>query len=142
MGRVAAAAFAALILAGGAGATIVPQRSMSGIALGMTPAQVHARLGRPVGKAPGRWHYARQWVAFRGRRVVAITIFHSSERTRNGIGLGSSERQVRAAFPNAVCTAVLRFRRCRLGSGAPGTPVTDFMLVAGRVAEVTIQRLA
>ena len=49
-----AAALAALILAAAATATIKPARGMSGITLGMTPTQVAAKLGRPVGKSRTR----------------------------------------------------------------------------------------
>jgi hypothetical protein len=141
MRRVAAAALAALVLAGAAGATIKPGRGMSGLVLGMTPAQVQAKLGRPIGKGAGRWYYARVWVGFRSRRVVELTTTRSSERLANGLGVDSSESQLRSAFPQIKCAAASPFRRCRLGSGERGTRVTDFLLGHGRVLQVTIQQL-
>ena len=141
MRRVAAAALAALVLAGAAGATIKPGRGMSGLVLGMTPAQVQAKLGRPIGKGAGRWYYARVWVGFRSRRVVELTTTRSSERLANGLGVDSSESQLRSAFPQMKCAAASPFRRCRLGSGERGTRVTDFLLGHGRVLQVTIQQL-
>ena len=141
MRRVAAAALAALVLAGAAGATIKPGRGMSGLVLGMTPAQVQAKLGRPIGKGAGRWYYARVWVGFRSRRVVELTMTRSSERLANGLGVDSSESQLRSAFPQMKCAAASPFRRCRLGSGERGTRVTDFLLGHGRVLQVTIQQL-
>ena len=66
----AAAALAALILAAAATATIKPARGMSGVVLGMTPTQVAAKLGRPVGKSRTRWYYARVWIGFRAGRAV------------------------------------------------------------------------
>jgi hypothetical protein len=137
----AAAALAAMILAAAATATIKPARGMSGLVLGMTPAQVAAKLGRPVGKSRTRWYYPRVWVGFRGRRVVEVTTTRSTERLANGLGVDSSESEVRAAFPQAQCAPAGTFRRCRLGSGAPDSRVTDFMIGRGRVLQVTIQLL-
>lgn len=141
MRRFAAAALAALCLAGSAGAVIVPGRSIAGVSLGMTPAQVQARLGAPIGRGPGRWYYARVWIGFRSRRVVEITTTRGTERLANGLGVDSTEAQIRAAFPAARCEAATPFRRCRLGSDAPGSRVTDFMIGRGRVLQITIRRL-
>jgi hypothetical protein len=137
----AAAALAALILAAAATATIKPARGMSGIALGMTPTQVAAKLGRPVGKSRTRWYYARVWVGFRGRRVVEVATTRSTERLANGLGVDSSESEVRATYPQAQCAPAGTFRRCRLGTGARGSRVTDFTIGHGRVLQVTIQVL-
>ncbi|HEY7706267.1 MAG TPA: hypothetical protein VH968_03785 [Gaiellaceae bacterium] len=137
----AAAALAALILAAAATATIKPARGMSGITLGMTPTQVAAKLGRPVGKSRTRWYYPRVWIGFRGRRVVEVTTTRSTERLANGLGVDSSEADVRATYPRAQCAQAGTFRRCRLGTGLPKSRVTDFMIGRGRVLQVTIQLL-
>jgi hypothetical protein len=143
MRRLAAVAAAAVLLtaAADASATIVPQKGMSGVALGMTKAQVRARLGGPVGTGPGRWYYARVWVGFRGGRVTEITTTRSTERTRGGLGVDSSESSLRASYPGLSCTSAPPFRRCRLGSGAPHTRVTDFMLGHGRVLQISVALL-
>ena len=137
----AAAALAALILAAAATATIKPARGMSGVVLGMTTTQVAAKLGRPVGSSRTRWYYARVWVGFRSRRVVEMTTNRSTERLVNGLGVDSTESEVRAAFPQAQCAQAGTFRRCRLGTGARGSRVTDFTIGHGRVLQVTIQLL-
>ena len=137
----AALAAAAVLAATDATATIVPQKGMSGVALGMTKSQVRARLGAPVGTGGGRWYYARVWVGFRSGRATEIMTTRSTERTRAGLGVDSSESALRAAFPGLSCAAATPFRRCRLGSGAPGTRVTDFMLGRGRVLQITIALL-
>jgi hypothetical protein len=141
MRRLAATALVSFLVAGSAAATIKPARGMSGISLGMTPAQVQAKLGRPVGRGVGRWYYPRVWVGFRGRRVVEVTTTRSTERLANGLGVDSTEAQIRAAYPQARCTAASPFRRCRLGSGAPGTRVTDFMIGRGRVLQISVLQL-
>jgi len=107
----------------------------------MTKAQVRTRLGGPVGTGGGRWYYARVWVGFRAGRAVEITTTRSTERTSGGLGVDSSESSLRSAYPRLLCTAATPFRRCRLGSGAPGTRVTDFMVGRGRVLQITVALL-
>lgn len=122
-------------------ATIRPQHGMSRVVLGMTKAQVRARLGAPIGNGAGRFYYARVWVGFRLGRVAEITTTRSTERTASGIGVDSSEADVRRAYPSVVCAPSAGFRRCRLGSGKPGSRATDFLLGHGRVLQVTVQLL-
>ena len=145
MRRFAAAAvcLTVLALAGGATAQIVPGRGMSRLELGMTSAQVQARLGRPVAKANWKWYYARVTVTFRNRRVVELMTTRSTERFANGIGVDSSEAEVRARFPRVQCAAMPPFyRRCRLGTGAPRSRVTDFVIgTTKRVIYVIITQL-
>jgi hypothetical protein len=143
MRRLCALALAALCLAGAAGATIKPGRGMSRVELGMTAAQVQARLGRPVARGVWKWHYARVTVAFRNRRVVELMTTRSTERFANGLGVDSTESQVRGAFPRVKCAPMPPFyRRCRLGTGAPKTRVTDFIIgTTRRVIYVIITQL-
>ena len=133
-----AAAGIALVVATPASATIRPGRGMSGVVLGMTKAQVQAKLGRPIGTGGGRYYYARVWVGFRLGRVVEITTTRSSERTGSGVGVDSSEAQVHRAYPGVVCGSSGGFRRCRLGSGNPGTRATDFLIGRGKVLQVSV----
>jgi hypothetical protein len=143
MRRLLAVALAgiSLLAAQQAAATIRPQYGMSRVVLGMTKAQVTARLGRPIGSGGGRLYFARVWVGFRLGRAVEITTTRSTERTASGIGVDSTESAVRRAYPSVVCGSSGGFRRCRLGSGKPGTRATDFMLGHGRVLQITIQLL-
>jgi hypothetical protein len=134
----ATAAGIALLAAPSALATIRPQHGMSGVVLGMTKTQVRARLGAPVGTGGGRFYYPRVWVGFRLGRVVEVTTTRSTERTASGVGVDSSEADVRRAYPGVVCGPSGGFRRCRLGSGDPGTRATDFMLGHGRVLQVSV----
>jgi hypothetical protein len=132
---------AALALPTAAAAPIRPQHGMSGVVLGMTKAQVQGKLGRPIGQGGGRWYYARVWVSFRGGRVTDIATTRSTERLANGLGVDSTEAQVRRAFPRAVCAPWSVYRRCRFGLGRPGTRVTDFTIARGRVLQITISLL-
>jgi hypothetical protein len=124
-----------------AAATIRPQYGMSRVVLGMSKAQVRARLGAPVAAGGGRVYYARVWVGFRLGHAVEITTTRSTERTAAGVGVDSSEAAVRGAYPSVVCAPAGGFRRCRLGSGKPGTRATDFLLGHGRVLQVSVQLL-
>ncbi len=130
-----------LLAAQSAAATIRPQHGMSRVVLGMTKAQVRARLGAPIGSGGGRFYYARVWVGFRLGRVAEVTTTRSTERTASGIGVDSSESDVRRTYPSVFCGPSGGFRRCRLGSGKPGTRATDFLLGRGRVLQVTVQLL-
>ena len=145
MRRFAAAALclAALVAVGGSSATIKPGRGMSRVELGMTARQVQARLGRPVAKGGWKWYYARVTVTFRNRRVVELMTTRSTERFANGLGVDSSEAEVRAAFPRAQCGPMPPFyRRCRLGTGAPKSRVTDFIIgTTRRVIYVIVTKL-
>jgi hypothetical protein len=127
----------------GASATIKPGRGMSRVELGMTAAQVQGRLGRPVAKGGFKWFYARVTITFRNRRVVELMTTRSTERFANGLGVDSSEADVRAAFPRVQCAAMPPFyRRCRLGTGAPKSRVTDFIIgTTRRVIYVIITQL-
>jgi hypothetical protein len=139
MRRLAAAlAVLSLVAAAPAGAIIRPQRGMSGVTLGMTKAQVQAKLGRPIGSGGGRLYFARVWVGFRLGRAVEITTTRSSEHTGSGVGVDSSESAVHSAYPSVTCAAAGGFRRCRLGSGDPGTRATDFLIGHGRVLQISI----
>ena len=135
------AAGVTLLAAQSADATIRPQYGMSRVVLGMTKAQVRSRLGAPIGSGGGRVYYARVWVGFRLGRVAEITTTRSTERTASGVGVDSSESAVRQAYPSVVCAFTGGFRRCRLGTGKPGTRATDFLFGHGRVLQVTVQLL-
>jgi hypothetical protein len=136
-----AAAGISLLAAQSAAATIRPQYGMSRVVLGMTKTQVRARLGSPVGTGAGRLYYPRVWVGFRLGHAVEVTTTRSTERTASGVGVDSTESAVRRSYPAVVCAPFGGFRRCRLGSGEPGSRATDFMLGHGRVVQVTVQLL-
>jgi hypothetical protein len=143
MCRLLAAALAALALAGSAGATIKPGRGMSRVELGMTAKQVQAKLGKPVARGGFKWFYARVTITFRNRRVVELMTTRSTERLANGLGVDSSESEVRASYPQLKCAAMPPFyRRCRLGTGAPGSRNTDFIFgTTHRVIYVIVTKM-
>ncbi len=131
----------ALIAAAPASAIIRPQKGMSGVTLGMTKTQVRAKLGRPIGSGGGRLYFSRVWVGFRLGHAVEITTTRSSEHTGSGLGVDSSEAAVRHVYPSVTCAPSGGFRRCRVGTGQPGTRATDFLIGHGKVLQITISLL-
>ncbi len=140
---------AVLALAGAwdADATIRPQRGIAGVSLGMNAAQVRKVLGPPTIVRRGstafgpyrEFRYRGLRVFFQGvRAVTSITTTRRTERTPSGVGVGSSERELRRRIRRARCRTEFRVRRCVLGRFLPGERVTEFRLRRGRVAEVTV----
>jgi hypothetical protein len=138
-----------LALAAPAQARIVPQRSIAGVRLDMTQAQVRAAAGEPSAVERGRNDFGpfTQFV-YRGKRltvtfqgddaVTAVATTSRAERTRSGVGAGSSERAVRRGVRGVQCETFFRIRSCHVGSFTAGRKVTDFLMRRGRVARVTL----
>ena len=120
---------------------------MAGVRLGMTQAKVRAVLGPPKSIAKGRnefgrytvFVYPRVSVSFQGNSTVTnLRTFSRSERTRNGAGIGTTERELRRKVRGLRCMTRIGFRHCWLGAFLPGRTVTNFMLARGRVARIEI----
>lgn len=146
--------------------SIEPGRGIAYVRRGMTQAQVQAIWGRPYKSYGGDdtlrgvkyWAY---WyvrpkgftVTFRGRplRVEAVGTNDRNHRVK-GVGVGSTERQVRAAFPALRCKTysvvqrgqTLSWRECTLGRLARGRVVTAFAMnprARNRVGGVSVFRI-
>jgi hypothetical protein len=141
-------AASALALTPTASGAIVPQRAMAGISLGMTRAQVERVAGTPLRVAHlhnefgglTRLSYTGAVVVdFQGNSTVtAVGTTGKKERTAGGVGVGSIRAQVLRLVPGARCETTGGFTHCYVGSFAPGTRVTDFVLSHGRVTRVTV----
>jgi hypothetical protein len=145
--RVAVALLVALACAAVASATIVPQRSIAGVRLGMTKAQVRATLGAPRRAVHDsnefgsftEFRYRGLRVTFQGdRRVTNLFTTRRTERTARGIGVGSTESQVEAKVAGVRCRTESGFRHCFVGRFLPGRRITDFRIRSGRVSSVDV----
>ncbi len=120
-------------------ALIVPQRGIAGISLKMTRAQVVRAKGRPNAERLvhneliGRqrtMRYGSTRALFGGFRptasVVTINTRDPAERTRSGIGVGSTVSEVRRGVRGIHCRQAFGVRSCFKGSFRPGERVTVF----------------
>ncbi len=142
-----------LLLAPAANAVIVPQREISSIALKMTRAQVIYEKGKPDAEkvVPNEiigqvrtMRYGTTRVTFGGTRaaagVIRIETKDRQQRTRSGVGVGSSAEEVRAGVVGTQCRTEFGISHCWKGSFLPGKRVTDFKLSEpeGAVTSVSV----
>lgn len=127
-------------------ARFVVNRSMDGVALGMSSDEARGRLGEPAHHHAGpdftTWHYRRPpiEVTFKPRVVTLHTTSPQVRGPRN-IGVGTRERRLREVLGSAVrCRTTARQRLCVVGSFRTGRRSTVFEMVRRRVSAVTISR--
>ena len=138
---------AAVVIPASAHAAIVPQQGIAGVKLGQTAKKVRQIAGTPVRVVHGRneigsfteYRYRGLTVNFfGGPRVTAVSTRSRTERTADGIGVGSTEAELTAAIPAVKCEMLGGFRSCTLGTLNPGHRVTDFSIHAGKVSRVVV----
>lgn len=88
-------------------AKIVPGRGIAGIELGDGMGHVRAVLGKPHHVRPPAWIYGQPLKGRVGfghqKRVNEILTTSPRQRTKRGIGPGSSLRAIKKAYPRAQC---------------------------------------
>lgn len=134
-------------------ADLVVQKSLAGVKLGMTRAQVEKVLGepsavsRPTNEIFGRYTELRYGLTrvslFDGEdgTVFSVTTTSKKQRTSRGVGVGSTEKVLRQKVKGVRCeTYAGRFRICTVGTASPGRTVTDFRigLKSKKVARITL----
>lgn len=134
---------------------VEPGRSVAGVRLGATAAQVRQVLGRPDAVRPSELHGAWRRFVYRSRRlrvtiedrgrVWNIRSLSPADRTAGGLGVGSTERQLRDGLPRLRCRAwggsgARRTWRVCADDRSPVRPFTEFTLIHDRVVMVTVAR--
>jgi hypothetical protein len=122
-------------------AELVPNRSISGIELRMTRAEVVAAAGEPDAERVrdaeifGRqrvMRYGKTKAYFSGKRpsseVVALVTRDRAERTSDGIGIGSRKRAIKRSVAGVRCKREFGINHCFKGRFRPGKRITDFFL--------------
>lgn len=128
-------------------ASIVPFIGIGAVKLGMKRPAVETAIGVPTSEKSevtelGSYvnlTYDGLVVHLRGETntVVQIDTTRPSDTTKEGVGVGSTEAQVTAAFPKASCDTGPYPHICRLDDG--NGSLTDFRVAAGaKVAMVTV----
>jgi hypothetical protein len=145
---VALAAAAVLALPSQAGAYIQIDQGIAGARIGNTQAQVRTALGDPAlvktgsndfGPFTQYFYEGGLRVFFQGNdQVTAITTLGRGDRTAKGVGIGSTEKAVKANVKGVKCETFDSIRSCHTGSGSPGERITDFFLRKGRVYRVVV----
>ncbi len=148
---IAALAVFALLAAAGAAAAgdgrVVPQQGIAGLRLGMTQAQVKARVGLPrrvergandIGAYSTYLYRTYTVTFFAGPRVTQIETRSPKERTAGGIGVGSTRAAVKAGVRGVRCVREFEYDHCYVGAWKPGGVITDFSLRNGQVWRVAI----
>jgi hypothetical protein len=118
-------------------------RSMEGVRIGMSQAEVRDRLGRPARRELGP-----DFVNFRYRRPPlevtfkprVITLFTRSPfvRGRADIGVGTSERRLRRVVRGLECQSAEGQRLCLVGGFDTGERSTVFVMRNRQVRSITI----
>ena len=143
-------AVSALLVAASAGATIVPQKGIAGVRLGMSQAKVRSVLGKPASTKHGTndfgayttFRYRGLTFTFQGNlALTSMSTTRRSEKTATGVGVGSTEAQVRAGVKGVTCKTEFGSRHCYLGAFLIGRRVTDFFIKHGRVTRVNVGRV-
>ena len=127
---------------------IVANRSIAGVALGMSHAKVRALLGSPlriihrrneITVSDTEFRYGRLSVVFAGDGHASfVQTTRTRERTRRGIGVGSSEADVRGLVGNVTCATEFGRRSCHTRDFLPGVALTQFDIRNGLVWRVSV----
>ena len=122
-------------LASTANAKIVVGQSINGVKLGETQPQVQAALGQPastnsVGNQGSAWFYSdRSSVGFNTALTVdSLVTYSSKQKTNKDIGVGSSLKATRKAYPKVKCESSAAFlgpgsAQCTIKTNYGGKPV-------------------
>ena len=128
----------------GAEARFVLNRSMEGVAIGMSSEHVGDLLGDAVRREAGpdfqTWRYRRPPIEVTFKPDV-VTLYTRSIAVRGpaGVGVRTRERRLKAVLGRRLrCETTAQQRLCVVGSFETGRRSTVFEMVRGRVKTITI----
>ena len=146
-----------LICAAPAGAPIVPGKGMAGVRLGDCQERAIQVLGSPdrtFGSTDfagfvSRYYYKQRGLKLEFRHgageclvLTSIRTTKAQERTKEGVGKGTTRKVLRARLKGEKCRAFTRPKRiriCWLGSMTPSKPLTEFRIDSkGRVNNIRV----
>jgi hypothetical protein len=137
----------ALLFAPSAEAVIQLDRAISGARLGNSKAEVRTALGNPrrVINRAGEFGPTTEFryrgglrVIFLSGRVTLAGTTGLGDRTRRGVGVGSSEQAVRDKVPGVTCETFEGTRICSRGAEQPGERGTFFFLRQNKVTRIDV----
>jgi hypothetical protein len=139
----------ALALPTSASAMVQVDRGIAGARLNATRGDVRAALGRPSAVRSGSNDFGRFLeyryrggirVVFQGRRrVTSVSTSGLGDRTATGVGVGSTEAEVKAGVRRVRCETIAGTRSCHTRRLEAGQRVTDFLLGSnGTVKRITV----
>jgi hypothetical protein len=123
----------AAVLPASASAALVPQKSLSGIGLGMSEDEVRAARGEPdevnhpqhpIAGESTEFRYGLTYVTILPQSGVVSITTTSRRETYRGVGVGSTEKALRAKVSGERCQTEFGYRDCHLGRFEPGKTVT------------------
>ncbi len=146
-----------LLAAAPASATIVPGKGMAGVQLGQCQQTVIDILGFPDRTFGSRdfagikssYYYNAKALKLEFRRGAGECLVLSSirtrsgeERTKEGVGKGTTRKDLRAKLKGEKCRTFRlpkKIRTCWLGSRTPSKPLTEFRIDSkGRVNNIVV----
>jgi hypothetical protein len=148
---------ALLLSAAPASATIVPGKGIAGVELGQCQERVIEILGFPdrtfgshdFAGIKSSYYYNKKALKLEFRRGAGQCLVLSSirtrsgeERTKEGVGKGTTRKDLRARLKGEKCRTFKRpqrIRTCWLGSRTPSKPLTEFRIDSkGRVNNIVV----
>lgn len=97
-----------LLIANAAQASIVTGQSIAGVQLGATETQVKAALRGQTHEQPALFHSELFYneflrIFFKRGQVDKVLSYSNKQKTTQGITIGSTQTQIKSAYPKAVC---------------------------------------
>ena len=133
-------------------AQIELKTGIAGVNVGMSSDQVTSQVGKPKktvkNKQTGniKWLYGKKGkklnVTMSGNTVFAVSTANPKQRTSEGVGVGSTKKQVLKLVPGAYCNKIEKGRfMCRDAQPVNGSTLTACQLSKNKVYQVAVSKI-